>query len=177
MTIVYGESIEPGGMALDNECSIIDCPNCGKEAAQYRYWEACEGGSINTYHSIYCPECGHREGDMDDDDYIDWETSPFDSYPFELSFCETVFGDALSVAIDARCEIALARILATTNEAAAAEHLEVARSLAHREGHYAYRNGRDISPLMSADPFLLKHWEEGVLDAKTDSAIARAGLG
>ena len=32
MTIVYGSSIEPGGMELDDYTMIAECENCGKTA-------------------------------------------------------------------------------------------------------------------------------------------------
>lgn len=178
MTIVYGNQVEPGGMTLDDTSDRIECPNCGKETAVSRYWEACEGGSINQYHSIYCSECGYSEGDGCDDD-VDYGDYAYSACleSREVSFYDMPFGDALSNAIDARCELALARILASANEAASAEHLEAAYSIALDEGRYAYRNGRKISPLMATEPFLLKYWEEGVSNAKCDEAIYRAGLG
>lgn len=68
MTTVHGKQVEPGGMQLDNTSDLDQCPNCKKVTAISRYWEACEGGSINQYHSLYCPVCGHSEGDDSSDD-------------------------------------------------------------------------------------------------------------
>jgi len=65
-TRVYGGCVEPGGFDLDDDIEAIKCPECGGEAYE-RYWEACEAGSINQYHTIRCTECGHEEGDLPDD--------------------------------------------------------------------------------------------------------------
>ena len=55
---VYGLSIEPGGMELDDQTITSDCPNCGKPAL-HRYWETCEG-AINQRYSVNCQYCGHH---------------------------------------------------------------------------------------------------------------------
>jgi DNA-directed RNA polymerase subunit RPC12/RpoP len=68
MTRVYGGCVEPGGFDLDDDLETIECPKCGGAAFE-RYWEACEAGSINQYHTIRCTECGHEEGDLPDDDH------------------------------------------------------------------------------------------------------------
>ncbi|MEH0295442.1 hypothetical protein V6R98_25145 [Agrobacterium sp. CCNWLW71] len=65
MTRVYSGCVEPGGFDLDDDLEIIACPECAGEAFE-RYWEACEAGSINQYHTIRCTECGHEEGDLPD---------------------------------------------------------------------------------------------------------------
>ncbi len=58
---VYGGCIEPGGMELADETDAVDCPDCGK-LALYRYWEQVDGGSLNSYHTIDCDQCGHHSG-------------------------------------------------------------------------------------------------------------------
>lgn len=62
MTIVYGAGIEPGGMELDSQSDLDDCPKCPGQA-HYRHWEQAEGGSINQYSYISCSCCGYFEGD------------------------------------------------------------------------------------------------------------------
>ncbi len=66
--IVYGGCVEPGGMSLDSGNCEVECPECGKSAVCH-YWEAAEGGALNTYESIKCPHCLHFESDFDIDDY------------------------------------------------------------------------------------------------------------
>lgn len=68
MTRVYGGCIEPGGFELDNDVEAIVCPSCRGEALS-RYWETCEGGSINQNRTIICTECSHAEGDLPDSFY------------------------------------------------------------------------------------------------------------
>lgn len=58
-TVVFGNGIEPGGMALDDERHQGACPECGQEGARYRYWENADSGSINQYWSVDCPACGY----------------------------------------------------------------------------------------------------------------------
>lgn len=69
MTIVYGNQIEPGGMELDNSKCSCECPDCKSQEAVSRHWEECEGGSINAYSSVSCPDCGYFEGDDPNDDH------------------------------------------------------------------------------------------------------------
>lgn len=66
MTRVYGGCIEPGGIELDDTVEMEACPECGR-LAHYRYWEACEDGSINTYSSVCCGHCGYFKGDDPDE--------------------------------------------------------------------------------------------------------------
>ncbi|NKW11437.1 hypothetical protein HGG76_28100 [Ochrobactrum tritici] len=61
MTRVYGGCVEPGGFDLDNDLEVVACPDCAGEAFE-RYWETCEGGSINQNHTIICTECDYAEG-------------------------------------------------------------------------------------------------------------------
>jgi DNA-directed RNA polymerase subunit RPC12/RpoP len=70
MTRVYGGCVEPGGFELDDDRDLVACPECGGKAFE-RYWESCEGGSINQNHTIVCTECDHAEGDLPDDFYED----------------------------------------------------------------------------------------------------------
>ena len=65
MTIVYGGCIEPGGIELDDETVSVKCPVCQGNAVQ-RYWESCDGGSINRYSTFACSDCGHLDGDLPD---------------------------------------------------------------------------------------------------------------
>lgn len=73
MTIVYGNGIEPGGMELDNDVSVIECPHCGAHEALERYWETCDGGSINMNHTIICTVCDYADGDLPDSYFQDYE--------------------------------------------------------------------------------------------------------
>lgn len=61
MTRVYGGCIEPGGIDLDNDVEVIECPHCDGDAFG-RYWETCEAGSINLNHTIICTACDHGRG-------------------------------------------------------------------------------------------------------------------
>ncbi|MER9048226.1 hypothetical protein NKH89_13385 [Mesorhizobium sp. M0923] len=65
MTRVYGGCIEPGGIDLDDDVEVIECPHCGGDAFE-RYWETCEAGSIDRNHTIICTACDHAEGDLPD---------------------------------------------------------------------------------------------------------------
>lgn len=60
MTLVYGNTVESGGMLLDDDTNIVQCPDCGANCMDRRY-ETCEGGSINQRYSINCSVCGHHE--------------------------------------------------------------------------------------------------------------------
>jgi len=62
MTWVYGNQIEPGGMALDDDYDECKCPDCGAPA-RLHCRDQVEGGSINTYETVSCAHCGHRSGD------------------------------------------------------------------------------------------------------------------
>ncbi len=63
MVWVYGNAtIEPGGMELEDRSYAVDWPKCGKEAER-RYWEAVEGGSINSYYEVSCSCCDLYETD------------------------------------------------------------------------------------------------------------------
>ncbi|MBQ0600815.1 hypothetical protein J7S78_13540 [Klebsiella oxytoca] len=59
MTLVYGITVEPGGMLLDDDTNIVQCPDCGAKCKDRRY-ETCDG-SINQRYSINCASCGHHE--------------------------------------------------------------------------------------------------------------------
>lgn len=59
MSVVYGNSVEPGGMLLDNDTYIDQCPECGANCKDRRY-ESCDG-AINQRYSIDCSACGHHE--------------------------------------------------------------------------------------------------------------------
>jgi endogenous inhibitor of DNA gyrase (YacG/DUF329 family) len=65
MTIAFGNSIEPGGMELDDDRFDCTCPECGKQAKE-RLWDTAEGGSVNSYYSISCPHCGYHDTDWDE---------------------------------------------------------------------------------------------------------------
>ena len=56
---VFGRSVEPGGMELDNERFEAECPACLHERARYHSWESAESGTINQHWSIDCPACGY----------------------------------------------------------------------------------------------------------------------
>ncbi|KAB2695415.1 hypothetical protein FHS76_004054 [Ochrobactrum daejeonense] len=76
MTRVYGGCVEPGGFDLDNDLEVVACPECAGEAFE-RYWETCEGGSINQNHTIICTECDYAEGDLPDS-YFEGREDNFD---------------------------------------------------------------------------------------------------
>ncbi|WP_205332712.1 hypothetical protein [Klebsiella pneumoniae] len=59
MTIVYGSSIEPGGMELDDYTMIAECENCGKDC-RHRIYENCVAGAINQRFSYTCNHCGYH---------------------------------------------------------------------------------------------------------------------
>ncbi|HEL9857705.1 TPA: hypothetical protein U0R40_001629 [Klebsiella pneumoniae] len=59
MTLVYGNTVEPGGMLLDDDTTIEQCHECGVDCMVRRY-ETCDG-AINQRYSINCPECGYHE--------------------------------------------------------------------------------------------------------------------
>lgn len=59
MTIVYGSSIEPGGMELDDYTMIAECENCGKDC-RHRIYEDCVAGAINQRFSYTCNHCGYH---------------------------------------------------------------------------------------------------------------------
>ncbi|EIZ1085954.1 hypothetical protein MPI44_004502 [Klebsiella oxytoca] len=59
MTLVYGITVEPGGMLLDDDTNIVQCPDCGANCMDRRY-ETCDG-TINQRYSINCTACGHHE--------------------------------------------------------------------------------------------------------------------
>lgn len=59
MSLVYGNTVEPGGMLLDDETYIVQCPVCKADCKKRRY-ETCDG-SINQRYSINCSVCGHHE--------------------------------------------------------------------------------------------------------------------
>jgi hypothetical protein len=65
MTRVYGGGIELGGIDLDDDIELVECPHCGEDALE-RYWETCEAGSININHTIICTACDYAEGDLPD---------------------------------------------------------------------------------------------------------------
>ena len=65
MTRVYGSTIEPGGMELDDETEEVPCPRCGEPAVRRRV-ELCECGSINCYDFTRCRACGYLKGDVPD---------------------------------------------------------------------------------------------------------------
>lgn len=60
MTTVYsqnpGRCIEPDGYELDNDHFTEECPHCAGRF-HTRYWQECEGGSINNYWSKWCDDC------------------------------------------------------------------------------------------------------------------------
>jgi hypothetical protein len=58
---VYGGCIEPGGMDLDYDAWTAPCPQCGRPS-DYRTIDRCDGGCINSYRTVACDHCGHREG-------------------------------------------------------------------------------------------------------------------
>lgn len=58
---VYGKTIEPGGMELEDEQWEAPCPRCNAQA-EHGYVERLEGGSINLYHTVACTACGHHAG-------------------------------------------------------------------------------------------------------------------
>lgn len=62
-TIVYGSCVEPGGMELDDDRSKGECPDCKAAGAEFRHWQSCHGGAINSHWSVYCGACGHSDGD------------------------------------------------------------------------------------------------------------------
>ena len=66
MTIVYGNSIEPGGMELDDTTSYDQCPSCKEPRCRFRYFEYASCGSINRHHSITCEDCDYRDVDLPD---------------------------------------------------------------------------------------------------------------
>ncbi|HFN7318102.1 TPA: hypothetical protein ACHGRL_004248 [Escherichia coli] len=62
--LVFGNTVEPGGMELDDDTYMDKCPVCG-ELAKHRFYERGEG-SVNTYQSITCSHCGYHEDDGED---------------------------------------------------------------------------------------------------------------
>ncbi|MEI9747361.1 MULTISPECIES: hypothetical protein [Morganellaceae] len=56
MTIVYGNTIEPGGMQLNDDEYEDVCTECGATCS-HRHYETCDG-SINQRFSINCDHCG-----------------------------------------------------------------------------------------------------------------------
>lgn len=68
MSLVFGSSIEPVGMELDEQHEV-ECPVCSGKAIA-RNWEALEVGSLNAYSNLLCTVCNHFEGDTGEgDDY------------------------------------------------------------------------------------------------------------
>lgn len=107
MCVVYGSTIEPGGMELDHDSLEVECPACGAPNAIRRYWEACEGGCINNYKSLSCPECDHFEGDgSDNDDEFDGtRLSEFEMFPLDIIF--EIASDHVGYSIDNICDAAI----------------------------------------------------------------------
>lgn len=64
MTTVYGRSIEPGGMELDDYYVIKECKNCGNDC-RYRIFEDCVSGAINQRFSYTCNHCGYHSCNAD----------------------------------------------------------------------------------------------------------------
>ena len=60
MTFVYGNTVEPGGMELDDQIYECSCPACGSKSAQNHRYETCDG-SINIHEKIDCSECGYHD--------------------------------------------------------------------------------------------------------------------
>lgn len=60
---VYGNTIEPGGLELDNDSYIAPCKECGKQAT-YRHWETLDGGCINPHWRWDCNHCGAKDQSM-----------------------------------------------------------------------------------------------------------------
>lgn len=75
MTRVFVTSVEPGGYELDDDMAVITCPKCSGEAIE-RFFETCDGGSINRNHTIICTECDHATGDLPDGFYRQADHNP-----------------------------------------------------------------------------------------------------
>ena len=59
MTIIYGNTVEPGGMELDNEVTYGECPEC---SGRCRFWdfEDASMGCVNRHWKYTCEECDYR---------------------------------------------------------------------------------------------------------------------
>lgn len=59
MSTIYGNTVEPGGMSLDDVTYEDNCPDCGKSCS-HRQYETCDG-TINQRFAINCSHCGLHE--------------------------------------------------------------------------------------------------------------------
>lgn len=85
MTIVFGNTIEPGGMELDDDSHQADCPECGSADAEQHFWEECDGGCINQYHRLTCHACGKSSGNYDQSPYYEDESCD-DDFPNQSDY-------------------------------------------------------------------------------------------
>lgn len=106
MTIVYGNTIEPGGMKLDSDCFETECPECHSPKAIMRFWESCEGGSINQNRSLSCNHCFYTEGDGEDNHDDEYRgQSEFDIYSINEIFELAI--ESINLSIDHACSKAV----------------------------------------------------------------------
>lgn len=59
--LVFGKTVEPGGMALEDDRWEAPCPRC-KSTAEHDHVERFESGSINIYNTVACTPCGYHAG-------------------------------------------------------------------------------------------------------------------
>jgi len=59
--LLFGKSIEPGDMALEDERWEAPCPRC-TSPSEHGHIERLEGGSINIYRTVACTPCEYHAG-------------------------------------------------------------------------------------------------------------------